>query len=151
MCLAEEELPLHLPDRIVSRLTDRLSSEEHSKCGNWTDTHRECNHQMQEAKSRKASCEADSAHVREAHEQSWITYLALIHPTQPTSPHPTPGSGSRIREDGWATGRAETVTLGSHVIRSMYSGKRPLDRHPGPSLLSLFSPSPLDARLLRSG
>ena len=31
------------------------------------------------------------------------------------------------------------MTLGSHVIRSMPTGKRPLDRHPGPSLLSLFS------------
>ena len=84
-------------------------------------------------KEREASGEAERAHIGEDHEQSWIALS--LHRSTP----PNPGSGSRIREDGWAKGRAETVTLGSHVIRSMPTGKRPLDRHPGPFLLSLFS------------
>ena len=51
---------------------------------------------------------------------------------------PPAAAAADTREDGWATGRAETVTLDSHAIRTMTSGKSPLDRHPGPSLLLPF-------------
>ena len=51
---------------------------------------------------------------------------------------PPAAAAASTREDGWATGRAETVTLDSHAIRTMTSGKSPLDRHPGPSLLLPF-------------
>ena len=53
--------------------------------------------------------------------------------------HTPAAAAANIREDGRATGRAETVTLDSRVIRSMTSGKSPLDGIQGRLFCYLFS------------